>query len=251
MGNGSGKNGGEGSSEEEGSGENSEKMAIFYSPLKFSPQVPTIPLLRSSDIMAASAHNTTDSSDEKLNAVMITWSYGGNRVAVTGSWDNWCSRERLHKSGNDFVVVKTLPSSVFRYRFIVDEHLRYAPELPWECDESGIAYNILDVQDEVSEAVEILAEFETPSSPITSYNNGSVDEIDFRKEPPDMPQKLQLTLLNDKFATESDRTLPRPQNAVLNHMYIQNNQGQPVVALGSTFRFHHKYVTVVLYKPSR
>lgn len=55
-------------------------------------------------------------------------------------------RENLHKVGKDFVILKMLPSSVFHYRFIVDDQLRYAPELPWECDDSGTAYNILDVQ---------------------------------------------------------------------------------------------------------
>ena len=43
----------------------------------------------------ALAHNTADSQDAfcgKLNAVMITWSYGGKKVAVTGSWDNWDKR---------------------------------------------------------------------------------------------------------------------------------------------------------------
>ncbi|EEF32157.1 snf1-kinase beta subunit, plants, putative [Ricinus communis] len=226
-------------------------------PLIFTPQVPAIRLPRTAEMIRvqnyALAHNTVDSLDafsEKLNAVMITWSYGGKQVAVTGSWDNWEKREPLHKSGKDFAFMKMLPSSVFRYRFIVDEHLRYAPDLPWECDESGIAYNILDVQDDVPEAPESLSEFEAPPSPITSYDNESLDDTDFSKQPPDIPPQLQLTMLNDRSAAESHPTLPRPRHAVLNHLYIQNNRGQPV-ALGTSHRFLHKYVTVVLYKPSR
>lgn len=48
--------------------------------------------------------------------------------------------------GKDFVILKMLPSGVYHYRFIVDERLRYAPDLPWERDDSGNAYNVLDLQ---------------------------------------------------------------------------------------------------------
>ncbi|KAJ9176774.1 hypothetical protein P3X46_012053 [Hevea brasiliensis] len=227
-------------------------------PLTLTPQVPMVPIPRPAEMMHvqnyALARNITDSRDsfsEKLSAVMITWSYGGRQVAVTGSWDNWDKRELLHKVGKDFVILKMLPSSVFRYRFIVDDQLRYAPDLPWECDESGTAYNILDVQEDIPEAPESLSEFETPSSPVTSYDNESLDDNDFSKQPPDMPPQLQLTLLNHRSsAVESHQSLPRPSPSVLNHLYIQNNRGQPV-ALGSTHRFLQKYVTVVLYKPTR
>ncbi|KAF2292444.1 hypothetical protein GH714_022837 [Hevea brasiliensis] len=182
----------------------------------------------------ALAHYVTDSRDafsEKLNAVIITWSYGGRQIAVTGSWDKW-------------------NKGVFRYRFIVDDQLRYASDLPWECDDSGTVYNILDVQEDVPENPESLSEFETPPSPVTSYNNESLDNYDFSKQPPDIPPQLQLTLLNVRSAAESHQSLPKPRHAVLNHLYIQNNRGQPV-ALGSTHRFLQKYVTVVLYKPTR
>ncbi|KDP29930.1 hypothetical protein JCGZ_18499 [Jatropha curcas] len=223
--------------------------------LSLSPQVPAA---RPSEVMHFHNYdwvqNTIDYRDafsEKLNPVMITWSYGGKQVAVTGSWDNWDKRQPLHRSGKDFVILKMLPSGVFRYHFIVDELLRYAPDLPLECDDSGIAYNILDVQEDVPEAPESLLEFENPPSPVTSYNNESLDDNDFSKQPPDIPPQLQLTLLNDRSsAVESQQSLPRPRHAVLNHLYIQNNQAQPV-ALGSTGRFLQKYVTVVLYKPSR
>ncbi|KAG8640473.1 hypothetical protein MANES_13G062000v8 [Manihot esculenta] len=227
-------------------------------PPAFNPQVPIVPLPRPTEMMHvqnyALAHNVTDSRDafsKKLSAVMITWSYGGKQIAVTGSWDNWDKREHLHKVGKDFVILKMLPAGVFHYRFIVDEQLMYASDLPWECDDSGTAYNILDVEEDVPEAPERLSEFETPPSPVTSYDNESLDDYDFSKQPPDRPPQLQLTLLNDRSsAVESHQSLPRPRHAVLNHLYIQNNRGQPV-ALGSTHRFLQKYVTVVLYKPTR
>lgn len=38
------------------------------------------------------SHGIVDQPPERGIPVMITWSYGGNNVAVEGSWDNWTSR---------------------------------------------------------------------------------------------------------------------------------------------------------------
>ncbi|CAI0432120.1 unnamed protein product [Linum tenue] len=221
-------------------------------PASFTSQVP----VRISGETTMQGQYHSQGAAEKLNPVMITWGYDGSQVALTGSWDNWDTREPLQRSGKDFMVMKLLPSGVYHYRFIVDENLRFAPELPWECDDSGIAYNVLNVQDNVPEAPESLTEFQAPSSPSSSYGTDFLNHEDFSKPPPEIPPQLQLTLLHERFSTvDGQQSLPRPVHAVLNHLYIQNNahggRGQPaVVALGSTHRFLQKYVTVVLYKPS-
>ena len=43
------------------------------------------------------------------------------------------------------MVVKTLPVGIYHYHFIVDGWLVYAPDLPWSRNDSGNAYNILDL----------------------------------------------------------------------------------------------------------
>lgn len=60
-------------------------------------------------------------------------------------------REPLWSIGKDFTVVKLLPSGVYHYRFIVDERLRYTPDSPFELDDSGNGYNVLDVQVNVTD----------------------------------------------------------------------------------------------------
>lgn len=55
-------------------------------------------------------------------------------------------RMPLQRSGKDFTIMKVLPSGVYQYRFIVDGQWRYAPDMPWDQDETGNAYNILDLQ---------------------------------------------------------------------------------------------------------
>ncbi|XP_024443389.2 SNF1-related protein kinase regulatory subunit beta-2 isoform X2 [Populus trichocarpa] len=123
-----------------------------HSPLMFTPQVPVVPLQRPDEIQVPS-HSWMQNSlgyEEMCNEqgipTMITWTYGGKEVAVEGSWDDWKTRMPLQRSGKDYTIMKVLPSGVYQYRFIVDGQWRYAPDLPWAKDDSGNAYNTLDLQ---------------------------------------------------------------------------------------------------------
>ncbi|KAK4439469.1 SNF1-related protein kinase regulatory subunit beta-2 [Sesamum alatum] len=226
------------------------------SPLMFRPQMPVVPLQRPDELHIPSpswmqtSSGYEDMYDEQGVPTMITWCYGGKEVAVEGSWDDWKSRKPLQKSGKDFTIMKVLPSGVYQYRFLVDGRRRYSPDQPWEQDDSGNAYNILDLQDYVPEDIDSISGFEPPQSPDSSYNNLQLGQEDFAKEPPMVPPHLNLTLLN---APSPQMEIPppysRPQHVVLNHLYMHRDRSRPsVVALGSTNRFLSKYVTVVLYK---
>ncbi|XP_022969199.1 SNF1-related protein kinase regulatory subunit beta-2-like isoform X1 [Cucurbita maxima] len=182
--------------------------------------------------------------------VMISWNHGGNQVAIIGSWDNWQTRELLQNTGMKFVVIKTLPIGIYHYHFVVDGWLAYAPDLPWFRDDSGNAYNILDLQGHISEFPESMSEFETPPSPPSSYDNQYINEDDFSRPPPELPPHLQGTILNDPSSSVDGRPLPTtPRSTELNHLYLQSNVQDQFVALGSTLRIREKYVTMFLFKP--
>ncbi|KAL0302675.1 UNVERIFIED_CONTAM: SNF1-related protein kinase regulatory subunit beta-2 [Sesamum calycinum] len=226
------------------------------SPLMFRPQMPMVPLKRPGELhipnpsWMQTSSGYEDTYNEQGIPTMITWSYGGKEVLVEGSWDDWKTRKPLQSSGKDFTIMKVLPSGVYQYRFIVDGQWRYSPDQPLEQDESGNAFNILDLQDYVPEDIDSISGFEPPQSPDSSYNNLQLSQEDFAKEPPLVPPHLNLTLLN---APSSHMEIPpphsRPQHVVLNHLYMHRDRsGQSAVALGSTNRFLSKYVTVVLYK---
>ncbi|KAK6124749.1 hypothetical protein DH2020_041501 [Rehmannia glutinosa] len=198
------------------------------SPLMFRPQMPVVPLQRPDELSIPSpswmqtSSGYEDTYNEQGIPTMITWSYGGNDVFVEGSWDNWKSRWTME----------------------------ILPDLPWDQDDSGNAYNILDLQDYVPEDIDSISGFEPPQSPDSSYSNLQLGQEDFAKEPPVVPPHLNLTLLN---APSPQMEIPppysRPQHVVLNHLYMHRDRSRPsVVALGSTNRFLSKYVTVVLYK---
>lgn len=93
-------------------------------------------------------------------------------------------------------------------------------------------------------------EFESPPSPLSSYDNQYLNEDDFSRLPPELPPQLQGTVLNDPSSLVDGRQSPvMPQSTELNHLYVQSNVQDQFVALGSTHRIREKYVTMFLFKP--
>ncbi|KAK4791405.1 hypothetical protein SAY86_031818 [Trapa natans] len=223
------------------------------SSLLFAPQVPLSPLLRADGPGFPNQNKQNESPgeshpSEEVIPMIITWSFGGNDVAVEGSWDSWTSRKVLQRSGKDHSILLVLPSGIYHYRFIVDGEWRYVPDLPHIADDHGRICNILDVHDNVPESTESIAEFEAPASPDSSYGQALPSEEDFAKEPILVPPQLHVTVLGAENPEEAASS--RPQHVVLNHVFIEKGRApQSVVALGLTHRFQSKYVTVVLYKP--
>ncbi|XP_052480081.1 SNF1-related protein kinase regulatory subunit beta-2-like isoform X2 [Gossypium raimondii] len=85
-------------------------------------QISEAPLLRPGQMMQIRNHPLVQKStrykdfhQEQKRAVMITWCFGGKRVAITGSWDNWKTIEPLHSLGKDFIIMKMFPFGVYHY----------------------------------------------------------------------------------------------------------------------------------------
>ncbi|KAL6140296.1 hypothetical protein ACLB2K_058596 [Fragaria x ananassa] len=259
MGNACGREEGEGSS----SGvnnfqENDEPMAHSppHNPF-ITSQNPGVTLTRAGEAVRTQTHVLPQNieyndnvQNQNFRRMKISWTHGGRQVAVTGSWDNWETREPLQNTGNEFIAIKLLPSGLYQYRFIVDGCWRCAPDLPWLYDKSGTAYNVLDLQEYGLELPERLSKFETPPSPPSSYDNRCLSEDDFSKPPPEVPPQLQVPFLNrpSSSSNASDQPLSMPHYSQLNHLYIQNQIGGELFALSSTHRFRQKFVTMVLYK---
>ncbi|GER40706.1 5'-AMP-activated protein kinase beta-2 subunit protein [Striga asiatica] len=202
----------------------------------------------STHLLRNESRRALDRPLEKGIPTIITWSFGGNNVAVEGSWDNWKTRKLLQRSGKDHSILLVLPSGIFRYRLIVDGEVKYIPDLPSETDDTGSVCNVLDVHDYVPENLDSVAEFEPPSSPESSYSQIFPGEEDFAKDPMLVPPQLHSSGLGSDNHKEAGGS--KPQHVVLNHLFMEKGQQpQSVVALGLTHRFQSKYVTVVLYKP--
>ncbi|KAJ9551598.1 hypothetical protein OSB04_015643 [Centaurea solstitialis] len=190
-------------------------------------------------------------SPEKSIPAVISWVHGGTQVAIEGSWDNWRTRESLEGFGRCFSIMKVLNAGVYHYRFVVDGQWSYDPDLPHECDDLGNVFNVLDLKDTYPENMDRGQEPESPSSPISSYDNPLLTFDDFGNKLPEMPPLLQQMPLNQPSSSKNrQQDLQKPLSANLNHLYIKRDgSNQPVVALSSSQRFRTKFVTNVLYKP--
>ncbi|XP_027080920.2 SNF1-related protein kinase regulatory subunit beta-1 isoform X2 [Coffea arabica] len=225
------------------------------SPLLLAPQVPVVSLQGNglsfyNQFQRIENLGTINEPFVRGIPTLITWSYGGNHVAVEGSWDNWRSRKTLDRSGKDHTIILVLPSGIYHYKFIVDGSVKYIPNLPYEADGMGHVCNLLDVHEDVPENFEGVREFEAPPSPDTSYSHSFLSDEDFAKEPVEVPPQLQLTVLDTGNIDEAASSSTKPQHVVLDHLFIEKGwASQSVLALGLTHRFQSKYVTVVLYKP--
>ncbi|KDD72719.1 hypothetical protein H632_c2978p0, partial [Helicosporidium sp. ATCC 50920] len=220
------------------------------SPLTYSPQVAMEPLALDLSGGSGQAEFAGWASQARLVPAVLTWTYGGSRVQLEGSFDNWTQRHELQPSGRDFTLVKLLAPGVYQYKFVVDGQWRHDPNLPCVFDEEGNVNNVLEVQEYVPENLGSLSGFEPPPSPPESYTSPAPVPEDFAKEPPAMPVQLQLSLLNIPPALDALATLPRPQHVILNHAYLQRaSASTTAVVLGCTHRHRAKYVTAVLYKP--
>ncbi|KAK7299815.1 hypothetical protein RJT34_10643 [Clitoria ternatea] len=179
---------------------------------------------------------------QRLKRVRITWNHAARHVDIAGSWNNWETTEPLQRVGQNFVIVKTLPVGIYHYRFIVDGYVTHAPEFPSASDDSGYGYNILDLQDYIPEIrARLLSNIEDPPSPPSSYDNTFLNEDEFSKPPPELPPQLPVAIGHEP-SSSSDTHL------VLNHLYIHKTGRDQFVALRSTHKFQHKYVTTELYK---
>lgn len=225
----------------------------YYSPVIFTPQAPVVPLQWPDEIMQ---NRSSDEAKEKTREygvpTMITWSHGGNEVAVEGSWDDWKTREHLQRTDKDvFAIMKVLPAGVYHFRFIVDGQWRCAADFPRECDNLGNVFNVLDLQDTIPEVPNNSNWPDSPPSPESSYNSAPFTAQDFSDKVPDLPPLLQQSPLDQSpsSSTRECSSLEKPSAAVLNHLFIQRGRrAHSTVALTSTHRFRAKYVTVVLYK---
>ena len=212
------------------------------------PQTPTVPI--PSHGRQVGEYPAWATTEPALVPVAINWTQGGNSVEVEGSFDNWQSRQTLHRSGNrEFAIVMSLRPGVYQYKFIVDGQWKYAPEQPAMYDEMGNVNNVLEVQEYVPEILDSLDAFTAPPSPPASYDCALYTADDFAKDPPPLPPQLHLTLLNMPMVLDAPNLLPRPQHVVLNHTYCDGTKSaNGVQVLGTTHRYRSKYITVVFLK---
>lgn len=97
------------------------------------------------------------------------WSGGGERVFVTGSFNNWQGKIMMHKNEDnpqEFVLVIDIAPGLHQYKFIVDDDWRINNDLP-TVGSGQEKSNVVDVKRPV---------FEHTASPFDDSDEEDVDE---------------------------------------------------------------------------
>lgn len=78
--------------------------------------------------------------------VEIRWTQGGEKVYITGSFTGWRKMIGLAKQpDNHFLITLGLPVGTHRFRFVIDNELRFSDYLPTATDLMGNFVNYIEV----------------------------------------------------------------------------------------------------------
>lgn len=115
--------------------------------------------------------------------VDIKWVQGGEKVYVTGSFTGWRKMIGLvRQPDNSFLITLGLPVGTHRFRFVVDNELRFSDFLPTATDQMGNFVNYIEITPENIE--QHLLQLETEQAAV---------EEDQTQEPPISPQNERAT----------------------------------------------------------
>eukprot|EP01083_Nonionella_stella_P083840 231879_1 len=182
--------------------------------------------------------------DEPLKRpAVFRWGHGGDQVSLTGSFDEWGTDDIMHRSHNEFTLIRDLKPGTYEYAFVVDGKRKVDPNLPKRKNSDGVINNILTMKSPSQESNNEVADAQPYSQAVPS-------RAEFSKEPPVLPPQLNFILLNCPQQHGVDPLiLPVPQHVTVNHFYIAEKKNDDILVLGITQRYKTKFVTTVYYRP--
>ena len=193
-----------------------------------------------------SSSSSIQPPQQSVVPTVFRWEHGGNQVYITGTFNNWSRRIPMHRSGNDFLYIQSLPVGRHAYKFVVDDEWRFAPDQATIADTAGNINNYIDlttfIPDNIKE-INLLKENSIPG--IYGYNLPEEDE--YGKDPPLLPPHLRQIILNNSSPDITDSMqLTVPLHVSLNHLYctaIRDN----LMVQAITQRYRRKHTTSVYY----
>lgn len=85
--------------------------------------------------------------DQVSVPVMFKWTHGGQRVALTGTFNDWAAEGiPMVRSGQEFYQVVEIPKGVHEYKFLVDGEWKFSLDQPVLQDAGGNVNNVVDIQ---------------------------------------------------------------------------------------------------------
>ncbi|CAG8456367.1 9112_t:CDS:2 [Diversispora eburnea] len=92
-------------------------------------------------------NNNNIDPDSKIIPIEFHWRHGGNKVFVTGDFDNWqATKHEMHRKPgtDDFVAIVDIDlTKQHQFKFVVDGSWHFNGDLPTHCDECGNVNNVI------------------------------------------------------------------------------------------------------------
>lgn len=195
------------------------------------------------DTSAVSTVVTDGGHDDRI-PVVFTWTHGGQNVQLAASFNGWREQIPMVRSGNEFAVVQDLPRGVHQYKFIVDEHWRFAPDQPKTQDSQGNMNNVIDITNyhrfQVGEN-----EKDTPPK----YSQLIPDPNDYTLDAPVIPMVLHKSpfcAVPPRPQITGNQPLSIPNHSLCDHIFLQERADENAPAtVAVTHRYNQKYSTTV------
>jgi len=179
---------------------------------------------------------------------VFRWEHGGTNVALTGTFNGW-GRRPMHRSGNDFTYIETLPRGKHAYKFVVDDEWRFAPDQLTAADASGNINNFVDLTG-FSPADDLSGgKSNRDAFPELPWGHAVPEEDEFSKDPPLLPPHLRQIILNSgpPDGSANPLELQPPTHTTVNHLYCTAIKGDGLMVQATTQRYRRKHVTTVFY----
>jgi len=106
------------------------------------------PMLSSTTKMSVSNYSKPSSSHSLIFSIVpheFIWRHGGNRVLLTGTFDNWSKSIQMTRQhdGTHRVIIKLDSNKKWLYKFVIDGEWRCTLGDDTEKDERGNVNNVL------------------------------------------------------------------------------------------------------------
>jgi hypothetical protein len=211
--------------------------------LSFNDGDPNHNLSNNNSEMSNTNRNGGNAADELVS--VFRWEHGGNTVFISGTFNGWKENIPMHRSGNDFSYICTLPRGKYIYKFLVDGEWRFSPDQPTLADAQGNVNNMLDLT-LFRSTLDETKDFRSHIVPDEELGQDIPPPEQYDQEPPYLPAQLRHIILNHTAPEVHGVHLPIPQHVTLNHLYCTAIKDRLIV-LGVTNRYREKFVTTITY----
>jgi len=198
----------------------------------------------------------TAGKENDIIPVVFTWTHGGQRVFLAGSFNGWQEKIPMVRSGLEFCTVQEVPRGKHQYKFIVDDQWRTAQDQMQTHDDNGNVNNVLDITNYQVYQPDPLDQPEDYND--LAFGQHIPDPNDYTSDAPTIPLLLAKSpfLAATQLPILCGASMVQPPNIPLqsmsDHVFLQSDPSSERLSVAVTHRYDQTYSTMIYItrKPS-